>query len=429
MTARKAGRRRARTGFAFLLLIAVFPGPPRMRADSQRVPAAAEEMPLVLVGATILPSPHEAPIPDGIMVIESGKITAVGRGGVVRPPAKATTIDCRGETIVAGFWNCHVHFTEPKWVDAADLPAAQLAGNLQQMLTRQGFTTVVDVGSVLTNTLALRRRIESGEVPGPRILTAGIPLFPRDGIPYYVTESLPPEVVRLLYVPASPEEAVRDVDENVAGGADLVKLFLVTGVRQNGRIVLRNMDVGVVVAATAEAHRLGKMVVVHPSNIDGVELSLAGHVDILGHTIQDPGNWTPAVVSRLVAAHVTLVPTLTLFGPTGSFSGILAEVKSYTDAGGQVMFGTDVGFLTNYPSLAREFAFLSDAGLTLPQLLETLTTAPARRFRFTGQTSRITVGADADLVILKGGPSEGASILTRVRCTLRAGRIIYAAPQ
>ena len=279
------------------------------------------------------------------------------------------------------------------------------------------------------NTLSLRRRIEAGEVPGPRIFTAGIPLYPKDGIPWYVTESLPPEVVRQLYVPASAEEAVRDVDENVAGGADLVKLFLVTGVRENGRIVLRNMDVRIVLAATTEAHRLGKLVAVHPSNIDGVELALAGHVDILAHTIQDPENWTPAVVSRLVAAHISLIPTLTLFGPTGNFSRVVGEVKSYTDAGGQVLFGTDVGFLTDYQSLSREFSYLGESGLTLPQLLETLTTAPAERFGLTGQTSRIAVGADADLVILRGTPSEGARILTQVAHTLRAGRMLYSSPQ
>ena len=54
------------------------------------------------------------------------------------------------------------------------------------MLTRYGFTSVVDTGSLLSNTVAIRKRIASGEVAGPRILTAGFPLYPRDGIPYYV---------------------------------------------------------------------------------------------------------------------------------------------------------------------------------------------------------------------------------------------------
>ena len=88
-------------------------------------------------------------------------------------------IDCTGETLVAGLWNTHVHFMEPKWNHAADLPAQQLTSQLQDMLTGYGFTSVVDTGSVLENTVALRRRIMDGEVAGPRILKAGLIIFPK----------------------------------------------------------------------------------------------------------------------------------------------------------------------------------------------------------------------------------------------------------
>ena len=54
------------------------------------------------------------------------------------------------------------------------------------MLTAYGFTTVVDTGSFPENTVALRRRIETGDVAGPRISTSGLPLYPPAGIPYYI---------------------------------------------------------------------------------------------------------------------------------------------------------------------------------------------------------------------------------------------------
>lgn len=60
---------------------------------------------------------------------------------------------------MAGFQNSHVHFTEPKWEDAATLPASRLSADLARMLTRCGFATVVDTDSLLDNTLALRKRI------------------------------------------------------------------------------------------------------------------------------------------------------------------------------------------------------------------------------------------------------------------------------
>jgi hypothetical protein len=89
------------------------------------------------------------------------------------------------------------------------------------MLTRYGFTSVADTGSLLSNTVAIRKRIASGEIAGPRILTAGLPLYPKDGIPYYVLDTIPPDVVKMI--PSRlPEEAVRAVNENIAQGTDII---------------------------------------------------------------------------------------------------------------------------------------------------------------------------------------------------------------
>lgn len=81
------------------------------------------------------------------------------------------------------------------------------------MLTGYRFTSVVDTGSVLENTVALRNRVTNGEVAGPRILTAGMIIFSKDGLPCYLTESLPPEMVVALAkgVAATPADAVRMV--------------------------------------------------------------------------------------------------------------------------------------------------------------------------------------------------------------------------
>jgi len=131
---------------------------------------------LALVGGQIYPGPWEKPHSNGNVLNEDGKITAVGQRGKLHVPPDAEAVDCTGSTIVAGFWNSHVPFTEERWQNASELPAARLGAQCQQMLTRYGFTSVVDTGSLLSNTVALRRRVESGDVAGPRILTAGSPL-------------------------------------------------------------------------------------------------------------------------------------------------------------------------------------------------------------------------------------------------------------
>lgn len=307
------------------------------------------------------------------------------------------------------------------------LPAQQLTEQLQQMVTGYGFTSVVDTGSLLPNTVALRKRIESGEVAGPRILTAGLPIYPENGVPYYVIDSVPPELVKLLAQPATPEEAERIVDENINQGADIIKVFVVSWVRRDGKKGTLPMKLPILQAAVTEAHGRGKLVFAHPSLIEGVELVLQGHVDVLAHTIEDGDHWNDSIVARLKAANVSLIPTLTLFSGESGFEGILREAKSYSDAGGQILFGTDLGYLTDYADLTKEFALLKQAGLSFPQILDALTTAPAARLGFARKTGRIAAGQDADLAILDGDPSRDISAFSRVHSTLRSGRIIFEA--
>jgi len=411
---------------AFAVITSALLWLPQSAATQQRSINAVQQ--IILKGARIYSAPGAPPIKNGTVVIEDGKIAAIGSSDVVhfRLRAHPRIIQCEGKTIVAGFWNSHVHFTEPKWQNASNLPAGQLSNQLQDMLTRYGFTSVVDTASVTSNTGALRERIERGEIPGPRILTAGLPLYPENGIPYYVLESIPPEVVKLMKQPATPEEAVQAVDNDIAQGADIIKLFVVSWVGRNGKHVPLPMRLDIVQAAVNEAHRKGKLVFAHPSTIEGVELVLKGHVDVLAHTIEGPADWTPEVVARLKAANVSLIPTLALFNsPTEINEGILHEVKSYADAGGTILFGTDIGYLANYADLTREFALMKRAGLTFPQILASLTTAPAERLGFEKTTGCLAKGMDADVVILDGDPAQDIMALSRVNTTIRNGKIIY----
>ena len=101
-------------------------------------PTAAGPPPLALVGGRVQPAPGAPSVADAVVVIERGVISAVGRRGDVRLPDGAVTLDCAGATVSAGFWNSHVHFTEPVWNDAAFAPPERLAGGLRAMLTSHG---------------------------------------------------------------------------------------------------------------------------------------------------------------------------------------------------------------------------------------------------------------------------------------------------
>src|SRR5262249_49907225 len=86
-----------------------------------------------------------------------------------------------GGPVTAGFWNSHVHFTGAAFHGAETAPAAPLGDAMRAMLTSYGVVHAIDTGSALANTLALRRRVESGEVPGPAILPAGSGVGPPGG--------------------------------------------------------------------------------------------------------------------------------------------------------------------------------------------------------------------------------------------------------
>ena len=143
----------------------------------------APERPLAIVGGTIFPSPQAAPIEDGAVLVVDGRIAAVGPRSEVAIPADAEVVDATGASVLAGFWNLHVHFTEPVFAGVDTVPAEILAEALREMLLQHGFVHVLDTGSYLENTLALRERIESGEVPGPEIWTAGAPFTAPGGTP------------------------------------------------------------------------------------------------------------------------------------------------------------------------------------------------------------------------------------------------------
>ena len=247
-----------------------------LAACGERAPEGAT----VLVASRLYVSPDAAPIDDAAIMIVDGKIAAAGPAKDIATGGARHLAACDGGTVTAGFQNSHVHFTEAKFADAGTRPAAELSAAMTDMLNRHGFTTVIDTTSNLANTVALRERVEKGEVTGPRILTAGFALYPKDGIPVYLRD-LPPEFLAMLSQPASVEEALAEVQANLDGGADATKLFLMTP-QAGGRFAFMQPDIAL--AAADETHRRGLPVLAHPTDIEGINLAIEAGVDVLVHT-------------------------------------------------------------------------------------------------------------------------------------------------
>jgi imidazolonepropionase-like amidohydrolase len=216
---------------------------------------------LALVGGTIYVTPTAEPIRNGVVLVQDGKISAVGSKASLRVPQTFQPLDCSRQTITAGFWNSHVHFFERKWANAAAIPAPELTRQLQDMFTRYGFTSVFDTGSPWENTLRIRKRIESGEVLGPRIRSTGEVLIAPGAMPAdNILGILGDMPVRNLEV-TSAAEAEQASKKLLEMGVDGIKVHLQPPPPPNPPFPRDGIE-----AAVRPAHEMKKPVFVHPNS-------------------------------------------------------------------------------------------------------------------------------------------------------------------
>jgi len=383
---------------------------------------------LALTGATVYAAPGERALCDAAVVIRDGRITEVRTGASAELFQDATVLDCSGCSITAGFWNAHVHFHERKWAGAEQIPAAELQRQLDE-LTRFGFTSVFDLSSNLANTRALRDRIASGDVRGPRILTTGEGLIPAGGTP-------PPDVFRALGLMETALAEVSNADdarertrELLERGVDALKLFASSqaGVR---------LEPDAMRAAVEAAHACGKLVFAHPNDAADVRTALDAGVDVIAHTTPRSPTWDDALVVEMQSKSVAVIPTLMVWKSLMRHDRLslrerlvataVEQLRAWLEREGCVLFGTDLGAVEYDPS--EEYALMASAGATFRTILASLTTAPAQRIDGDQRHAEVRPGNPADLAVLASDPAREIAALSDVRYTIRAGAIIYAEP-
>jgi imidazolonepropionase-like amidohydrolase len=387
---------------------------------------------LALVGGTIYVTPTAEPIRNGVVLVQDGKISAVGSKASLRVPQTFQPLDCSRQTITAGFWNSHVHFFERKWANAAAIPAPELTRQLQDMFTRYGFTSAFDTGSPWENTLRIRKRIESGEVLGPRIRSTGEVLIAPGAMPAdNILGILGDMPVRNLEV-TSAAEAEQASKKLLEMGVDGIKVHLQPPPPPNPPFPRDGIE-----AAVRPAHEMKKPVFVHPNSGADVIAAIQAGVDVIAHTTPQSGPWGEALTREIKGRRVALTPTLTLWKSSLRHDRISAQetltavaigqLQSWVASGGSVLFGTDIGAIDYDPS--EEYALMGRAGLSFRQILAALTTAPAAQFGDSERLGRIAVGLEADLVVLTADPSRDVKGFAAVAYTVQGGNIVYRSSQ
>jgi imidazolonepropionase-like amidohydrolase len=249
--------------------------------------------------------------------------------------------------------------------------------------------------------------------------------YPPHGIPYYLA-SLPAMIRWQMPQPETPQAAAQIEERNIARGADVLKLFTGSLIAP-GKVL--PMPVENARAAVEVAHRHGQIAFAHPSDLAGTKVAIDSGVNVLAHAPSEPAGIDAALLQSVIDHHMSMMPTFKMFATTAStdpkfLDPIYAIVRQYHALGGDLMFGTDVGYMEDY-STEDEFRALEKSGLNFRDMLRMLTVAPAVRFKVDAQRGTVTSGKMADIVVLDGDPSTDVTAFSHVHFTIRNGRLIY----
>lgn len=380
------------------------------------LPVVSGARDVAVVNVDLVSAPDAPRIQDAIVIVQDGRIVEADVGLNV---AGLPVIDGGGRVVVAGFWNSHVHLTDPALLDAP-------APVLRDMLLRYGVTSIVDTGSFLEDTLRLTDAIRSGEVPGPEVIIASGSFVYKDGTPAYLPNVTLPEL-------SMPEQAARAVDYYIDMGAHGIKIFS-GSFKSPTRTVLLPTDI--IRAVVDAAHARGGFVIAHPTNRQGLVNAVAGGVDVLAHTAPPAGPLGSELIAGMLESRVALIPTLMIWrweleraaagaSEVDAYEAFgVAQLAEYFTAGGEILFGTDVGYMRDFDP-SREIELMVRAGMGWRDILATLTVNPAKRFGSGSGT--VSPGEPADLVLLEADPAQDSAALARAAMTLKEGVVVYEA--
>ena len=337
---------------------------------------------------------------DQSIVIENGRIRSVSPAAAML--AGDTIVDLSAFTVLPGLIDAHVHLG--------------IGGPIRQnaaAILNAGFTTVVDLGARTTRILLLRDSINAGQIPGPRVLAAGIWIGRKDGVCEFGGIGI-----------AGGAEGFRErVRVNVQAGADVIKAC-VSGwpAEAYSQPDLFELSGTVLEAIVDESHRLGRKVIAHDISLGGVKAALRTGVDGLAHAAYVDS--ATAVMMR--TRGMFMIPTLASLATADTSPASRALIESTRLAhriGVQLVFGTDGGVLPHGEN-AKEFDALALAGVGALDAIRSATINAATAFGLADSLGTLAPGMIADLIAVEGDPLIDVTSLQRVRVVMSRGRIV-----
>ena len=419
-------------------------------------PAPQAPASVVIVRADrVLADPATGQVAPATLVIRNGVIAAVLAGRDAPFTAQAgdaptTTYTFIGDdvTVLPGLIDSHVHLTgnpaQPFWGAAVTTPERATATGVANALTtvQAGFTTVRDLGAPAQAGYALRDAVNAGEVPGPRILSAGRMVSIVGG--HGDLTGFRPQVIEALDGQNTCTGAVQcaeRVRELSRAGADVVKFAATGGVlSQQNRGLDQHFTDDEMQAIVDTAHQLGLKVAAHAHGPRGIEAAARAGVDSIEH-----GTYIDEAGLRAMKASGTmLVPTLSPTIayrenlPRGLYSKVVeAKIRVRLEATGKniaaarrsglpIAFGTDSGVSQHGRNAEEMPLMIQYGGMSAQDVLVSATRTAAELLGLENEIGRLAPGFSGDVLVVAGDPLASVDALQRdrVRFVMARGQVV-----
>jgi len=399
---------------------------------------AAGGAPVVVKAAGMLDVVAGRVVPNAVVVVEGGRITAVNPAEL---PAGAEVIDLGDRTLAPGLIDSHTHLAyqiEPGFVFRAvtdtEADFAYRAAANARKTVEAGFTTVRDVGSVGFVDVALGKAVEAGWVVGPHVVPSGYALGVTGG--HCDTTGFAPGVHERdpkTGIADGPWEAVEAVRYQIKHGARWIKVCATAGVLSfEGPVGAQQFSYEELEAIVQEAARHGVKVAAHAHGTAGIEAAVRAGVASIEHGSE----LSDEVIALMKERGTYLVPT-TYLADAIDLDALPAPIRAKAEhilpiakesvrraiaAGVPIAFGTDAAVYPHGEN-ARELAVLVERGMSP---LEAIRSATLGAADLLGLEDRAVIepGRLADLVAVEGNPLEDVSVFERVGFVMVGGRVV-----
>jgi imidazolonepropionase-like amidohydrolase len=406
------------------------------------LPAAAQT---IAIRAGNLLDPAKGSVSkDQIILVENGKITAVGSGLAI--PKDAQVVDLSKEWLMPGLIDAHTHITFQEIPGKAPFEAMYLKESTAfralrglhngQVLLNAGFTTMREVGNEADYACNdLKKAAQNGWIEMPTLQCAGKIIGPFGG----QSKGMPEEVGSFWlheYIDAdSPDEIRKAIHQNIYYGADVVKLAA-----DNSDYFYTEEQIR---AAADEAHNAGRALAVHVYGGRAADNVIQGGADSVEHgftlteaqlkLMKEKGTYL--VGTDFPAAHLAgLNPSNeTLADANKLGKQIIERLSNANKIGVKMAFGSDT--VTEMPGHTRAdmvwdyLAVWRAAGVTPADTLKAMTTNGAELLRISKERGAISPGLFADIIAMPTDPLQDIESLRKINFVMKNGKIVRSQPQ